>query len=102
MYAILKYPKVFGAAGIFSPSFWIAGTKIFSDIKSKGKKVKSRIYFYGGKQEGETMVPGILHAFEELSAVSKSTMRTVIRDEGKHNESTWRIEFPLFYSWLLQ
>jgi predicted alpha/beta superfamily hydrolase len=102
LYAVLKYPKVFGGAGVFSPAFWISRTKIFDDIKKKGKKVKSRIYFYGGKQEGETMVPNMLKAFETMAKVSKSKMTTVIRDDGKHNEARWRIEFPLFYEWLLK
>ncbi len=101
MYAVLKYPKVFGGAGVFSPAFWV-GPKIFDDIKTKGKKVKSHIYFYAGKEEGETMVPLTLKAFDEMSKVSKSKMTTVIRDEGKHNETRWRIEFPLFYEWIVR
>lgn len=100
LYAGLKYPKVFGGIGVFSPAFRISGTKIFDDIKAKGKKVNSKIYFYGGKQEGETMIPDMLKAFELMSKVSKSKMETVIRDEGKHNEAAWRKEFPLFYKWV--
>ncbi len=100
LYAILKYPDVFGVSGVFSPAFWISGTKIFDDIKSKGEKVKGRIYFYGGKLEGETMVPDMLKAFDTMAAVSKAKMETVIRDDGKHNEPTWRKEFPLFYKWI--
>ena len=101
MYAVLKYPKVFGGAGVFSPAFWI-GPGIYNDIKIKGRKAKARIYFYGGKQENETMIPDMLKAFEEMRKVSKSKMEMVIRDEGKHNEPTWRKEFPLFYSWMLK
>ncbi len=37
LYAVLKYPKVFGAAGVFSPAFWVA-PKIFDDIRIKRKK----------------------------------------------------------------
>lgn len=99
MYAVLKYPKVFGKAGIFSPAFWISGPEIYKDIKEKGRKVNSDIYFYGGKKEGETMVPDMLKAFEEMTAVSPSKMIMVIRDEGRHNESAWRKEFQLFYEW---
>jgi predicted alpha/beta superfamily hydrolase len=99
LYAVLKYPKIFGGAGVFSPAFWI-GTGIYNDIKLKGAKVKSHIYFYGGKQENETMIPDMLKAFEEMRKVSKSKMEMVIRDDGKHNEPTWRKEFPLFYKWL--
>lgn len=99
LYALLKYPGIFGAAAVFSPAFWVA-PKIFDDIKAKGKKVNSKIYFFAGKREGERMVPDMLRAYEAMSKVSKSKMQAVIRDDGKHNEATWRKEFPLFYKWI--
>ncbi len=99
LYAVLKYPKIFGAAGIFSPAFWVA-PGIFDDIHLSGKKVRSKIYFYAGKLEGETMVPDMLKAYEQMSKVSKAKMQAVIRDNGQHNEPTWRREFPLFYQWI--
>jgi len=101
MYAVLKYPEVFGGAGVFSPAFWV-GPGIFDDIKAKGNKVNSKIYFYAGKQEGETMVPDTQKAYDLMSAASKSKMTTVIRDDGKHNEARWRVEFPLFYKWITE
>lgn len=101
MYTVLKYPKVFGRAGIFSPAFWIA-PDIYNEIRSKGSKVKGRLFFYAGKKEGETMVPFMIKAFGELAAVSHSQLESVIRDEGKHNEATWRKEFPLFYEWIFR
>ena len=99
MYAVLKYPDVFGGAGVFYPAFW-DGPKIFDDIKEKGNKVNSKIYFYAGKQEGETMVPDTQKAYELMRSASKSKMTTVIRDDGKHNEARWRVEFPAFYRWI--
>jgi predicted alpha/beta superfamily hydrolase len=101
MYAVLKYPKVFGGAGVFSPAFWV-GPKIFDDIKARGKKVNAKIYFYAGDEEGTTMVPMTIRAFNEMHRVSKSKMAEVIRAGGKHNEPRWRIEFPLFYEWLMK
>src|SRR6186997_775021 len=101
MYAVLEYPKVFGCAGVFSPAFWV-GPKIFDDIKAKGKKVNAKIYFYAGDQEGESMVPMTIRAFNEMHRVSKSKMAEVIRAGGKHNEPRWRMEFPLFYEWLMK
>ena len=100
MYAVLKYPKVFGGAGVFSPAFWV-GPRIFDDIKAKGKKVNAKIYFYAGDEEGESMVPMTIRAFNEMHRVSKSKMCEVIRAGGKHNEPRWRMEFPLFYEWLM-
>lgn len=101
MHAILKYPKVFGGAGIFSPSFWVS-SEINKGIMKRGKKYTGLVYFYAGKQESDSMIPDMLKAFQGMAAVSKSTMTTVIRDKGLHNESTWRKEFPLFYEWLMK
>lgn len=101
MYAVLKYPKKFGGAGVFSPAFWVA-PEIFDDIKTKGKKAKSKIYFYAGDEESETMVPMTIRAFNEMHRVAKSVMAIVIRSEGKHNEQRWRKEFPLFYEWMMK
>ena len=100
-YAILKYPKKFGAAGVFSPAFWINPQLKNIDPK-KAKKLKGKIYFYAGQQESETMVPDMLNAFEQMHELSKAKMKSVIRAEGKHNETTWREEFPAFYEWILK
>lgn len=101
MYALLKYPKKIGGAGVFSPAFWTA-PRIFDDIRAKGKKVKSKIYFYAGDDESESMVPMTIRAFNDIHRVSKSDLSMVIRAEGKHNEQRWRIEFPGFYEWLMK
>jgi predicted alpha/beta superfamily hydrolase len=101
LYAILKYPKKFGGAGVFSPAFWI-NPQLKNIDPQKAKKIKGKIYFFAGQLEGETMVPDMLNAFEHIHEHSKAKMKTVIRAEGKHNEATWRAEFPLFYEWLLQ
>ena len=101
MYAVLKYPKLFGGAGIFSPAFWI-GPKIFDEIKAKGSKVDTKIYFYCGEQEGENMVLFTERGFSEMRRVSNSKMVCIIRPDGKHSESVWKEEFPLFYLWLME
>jgi predicted alpha/beta superfamily hydrolase len=101
MYALMKYPKVFTGAGVFSPSFW-AAPKIFEALKKKSKKIKANIFFFAGKQEGDQMVSDMLKAFQSLAArKSKAKIKIVIRDEGRHNETTWRKEFPLGFEWIL-
>lgn len=100
-YTILKYPDVFGGAGIFSPSFWVS-SKIFDDIKAKANHVNSKIYLYAGKLEDDKMVPNMLKAMELMNQYSKSTINAVIRDEGRHNEADWSREFPLFYEWMIE
>lgn len=99
LYAMLKYPKKIGAAGVFSPAFWIVpGLK--ETVAQKAGKMKGKIYFMAGMQESATMVPDMLAIFQEADRQSKAKMVTVIRAEGKHHEATWRKEFPLFYMWL--
>jgi predicted alpha/beta superfamily hydrolase len=99
-YAILKYPKVFGGAGVFSPAFWIT-PQLKNIDPEKAKKVKGKIYFYAGQSESESMVPDMLNVFEQMRHHSKAKMQIVIRAEGRHNEVTWREEFPLFYKWII-
>lgn len=98
-YALLKHPKKWGGAGVFSPAFWIVPS-LKNNLAKKSKKIKSKIYFYAGKQESIEMVPDLLAVFSQLNVHSKAKLKTVIRSEGAHNEATWRKEFPLFYSWI--
>ncbi len=100
-YAILKYPKVFGGAGVFSPAFWINPQLKNIDPK-KAKKIKGKIFFYAGQQESDEMVPDMLYVFEQMRRFSKARLKTVIRGEGRHNEATWRAEFPGFYRWIVK
>jgi alpha-glucosidase len=52
--AVLKYPNVFGSAGVYSPSFWIA-PRLYEEVKTKGKLVNTSIYFFAGKLEDNNM-----------------------------------------------
>lgn len=102
LYGALRYPRKFGAVGVFSPAFWVAGGDIFEMIGRKGRRLKAKIYLYGGKLEGETMIPDMMKAFRELEKTSPSRMKMIIRDEGQHNEPRWRKEFQGFYEWIGQ
>jgi predicted alpha/beta superfamily hydrolase len=104
MYAIMAHPKVFGVAGVFSPSFWIA-PKMKDDINKIVKASthrSSRIYFYAGEQESREMVRDALNIFEVMRMKAGSKMEMRINAEGQHNEATWRQEFPAFYNWITQ
>jgi predicted alpha/beta superfamily hydrolase len=99
-YAALKYPGKFGAAGIFSPAFWIA-PQIREYAAKRAAKAKGRLYFYAGQQESGSMVTDMLTVFDILNKRSKAKLKTHIRAEGRHSEETWREEFPGFYHWLV-
>lgn len=100
LYAVLRYPSVFGGAGLFSTSLWI-NPEMWAYIRKRAPLVHAKLFFYAGKQEDETMVPNTLRALNLFMKSSHSATRTVIRDEGRHNERSWRNEFGSFYDFLL-
>lgn len=101
LYAVLRYPSVFGGAGLFSTSLWI-NPEMWAYIRQRAPLVHAKLFFYAGKQEDETMVPNTLRALKLFMKYSHSATSTVIRDAGRHNESSWRKEFSGFYNFLLK
>ena len=54
LYLALKYPNVFGRAGVVSPSVWFAGKHILHYVESLPKKSNVRIWIDMGAKEGRT------------------------------------------------
>jgi len=101
-YAAMKYPKIFGIGGIFSPSFWIA-PKLQSDLKKAGAQLKHNyFYFYGGNLEPDSMVQNIIIIQKELQQFHTVKTSVSIDKDGIHNEAFWRKNFPGFYTWCLK
>ena len=100
-YAILKYPKVFGKAGIFSPSFWFSD-KIF-DLTENTQKIKSKVYFLCGDNESDNMVTD-LNKMEYLLNTKRCYCLNLnekkIVKGGQHNEKLWRDGFTKAILWL--
>ena len=99
-YAMLKATQVFGKAGVFSPSFWIAPQmKHWTD--SLSPKLSGKIFFAAGAKESESMVEDMEEIMDMLGKKSRVSIYSFIDQEGKHNESTWHQWFPHFYLWIL-
>lgn len=99
-YALLKYSNVFGAVGVFSPSFWI-NEEMFSFTEKTNLIGLPGFYFYAGNMESETMGSNINKMADIISKKTKSIIRKVVYPLGKHNEKYWREEFDDFYKWLM-
>lgn len=98
-YAFLKYPNVFGKAGIFSPAFWTAdGIKQMTD--SLGENREGMLFFYMGGLEGEKYITDMFKVCESIAKNSHSFIYTVIDEKGQHNEQAWRKWFAEFYLWI--
>lgn len=106
-YAVLKYPNVFGKAGIFSPSFWFNQKEII-ELTEKSPKLKTKIYFLCGDNEGDEKDKKImlteLNNIDRLISKNRCeckhlTKKTIIKG-GQHNEKLWRDGFVNAYLWL--
>lgn len=100
-YAALKYPGVFGKAGIFSPSFWIA-PQLYDTVKNGNTLKNTLIYFVAGGMESDGMVPDMQRMYNLLLQHGEpaANMKEVIVPDGQHSESYWRQEFPNACLWL--
>jgi predicted alpha/beta superfamily hydrolase len=99
-YAAITKPKIFGKAGVFSPSFWIAPQlKLLTD--SIGKKLDSKLFFTMGSTEGDKYIDDMNAIAEQLGLVSNSMILLTIAENENHNEANWRKQFPIFCKWIL-
>jgi predicted alpha/beta superfamily hydrolase len=101
LYAVLKYPNVYGGAGIFSPAFWTA-SGIDSTVIADAKKVNTRLFFYAGGKEGDSMIPDMKRIEKEIKERSASPVKEKIDEDARHNEAAWRKYFPAFYEWTVE
>lgn len=103
-YGILAYPDVFGGAGVFSPSFWIAPEPLQQLTDSMGPNVKGKIFFYIGEREGtdgKKYVRDMQRISDQLATVSPAVIYSITDPAGEHNESFWSKWFPEFYRWIM-
>ncbi len=102
-YALVHYPTVFGRAGIFSPSYWMAPA-VFDDSAERAIRKDARLAFYCGGKEGERMLPNM----ERMVALLRSEghpdaeIRVDVSPDAQHNEAAWRAEFPQAVEWLFR
>jgi len=101
MYAILKYPDVFGNAGVFSPSFWLPPA-IYDYAKQQPLRMYTRIYFACGDSESDSMVADMqkMAGLVRAKGVSEQNSPELIVKGAQHNEKQWNRDFPAFYKWL--
>lgn len=101
-YAVLKYPKVFGRAGVFSPSFWF--TNDIYTLTETTPMINAKMYFLCGDNEDVTTVADmekIIALVNQKPHRKKQLSEKVIVKGGQHNEKLWRENFLNAYLWLI-
>ena len=110
-YAGLKYPKIFGKIGVYSPAFWFS-SEINTFTKKFGNLKDTKMYFLAGEKEG------LKAGFDEISKTvlgmnktinilkkqgfNKKNIASKIVAQGKHNEKLWRTNFEETILWLFK
>ena len=100
-YGVLKYPEVFGKAGVFSPSFWFSD-EIYT-LMEKSETTKAKIFFLAGDKESETMVSDLkkmVRLLDRNRCECLKLNKTVIIKDGEHNEKLWSENFEQAVKWL--
>jgi alpha-glucosidase len=100
-YTAIKYPKVFGKAGVFSPAFWFNDSlSIYVNALSGDSRTK--FYFLSSKQESATQVSDIKKIIDLLNAKGflPSQLKFEIKEDGEHKEWFWNREFGACSDWL--
>lgn len=99
LYAVIKYPDVFGGAGVFSPSLQLA-QGIYQDLSRVSWKGNRKFFLYAGGKESATLVADLEKVADIISRKGNFETRIIISPLGTHDEKTWRQEFPDFYKWI--
>ncbi len=101
LYAIMRYPDVFGSAGVFSPAFWTNMDSLKEEIKRNNNTFwAGGVYMIAGELEGARYVNNMYEIAELLIRRGKQNIKYLSIPEGQHKESFWRNEFPAYVSWL--
>jgi predicted alpha/beta superfamily hydrolase len=107
LYALLKYPRVFGRAGVFSPALWFAPEVFAYARHARPPLPGTRIFFVTGAREGDNPTVYMNDQRRMIATLDSAGFRTgvqvdsIIRADGQHAEWFWRREFPAGYRWLL-
>jgi len=108
LYAVLKYPKVFGGAGIFSPAFWTT-PQLYTDVaQTDWAGTRPKFFLYAGAKEGssqteQSQMVADMRRMLGIIEKKKGQVNTLsaVNPTGQHNEAAWRKQLPDFYKWLV-
>ena len=100
-YAAVEYQKVFGMAGVFSPSFWFSDS-VWMFTRQHPAKENIRFYLLCGGDESADMAPNMLAMKDSLVAAGfdENDIYTKVVPGGQHNEKLWREAFGQAWLWL--
>jgi predicted alpha/beta superfamily hydrolase len=103
IYAIMKYPNIFGKAGVFSPSFWIS-KNAYRQVQQKANPQQQKIYMIVGLEEAPIMAKSFkkMHRILKRKGFDNQNLKAIAIEDGKHQEWFWAREFEQAVLWLFE
>lgn len=110
LYAALRYPTVFGRAGVFSCACWVARPAVYDFARrsrpGRGGTPTPHFYFVAGGRETADGQQArdqakMVRALRGAGWVEGRTLTARVAPDGQHAEWFWRREFPAAYAWLV-
>lgn len=101
LYGIMRYPGVFGSAGVFSPAFWTNVNDLEKEIKGNTTGWNGNVYMIAGELEGKKYTDNMHAIADLLRSQQKSNITDKVIPFGQHNEAFWRSQLPYYFKWLL-
>jgi predicted alpha/beta superfamily hydrolase len=95
LYAFFRHPRVFGFAGVLSPSLWLGNGAIFSFIE-QAPFSPGKLYLDVGDREGARHVANALEMRDLLEAKGYRLGRDLLwveEEMGHHHETAWARRF---------
>jgi predicted alpha/beta superfamily hydrolase len=92
----MRYPEVFGYAGVFSPAFWTNMSDLKKEINTNNSKWSGNSYMITGELEGERYINNMYEIKDMLLRKGIQNIHTEVVPNGRHNEIFWRSQFPNF------
>jgi len=102
-YLGVKYQNIFGKVGVFSPSFWFSDSSYILPAHVQ-KKFTTKMYLLAGGKESKdrNVINETKKMMDALLAkgYKEDEIKFVPKEDGQHNETFWKREFPDAIVWL--
>lgn len=109
LYALYRFPQVFGNAGVISPAFWFAERELFTYVQEQGK-APGRVYMDVGFFESSLDIVGSEQYLQDVRDMNQLLQQQGFADpdylyledpKGRHNEADWARRLPDILRFLL-
>lgn len=99
LYSALRYPQVFGFAGVMSPGLWLIKPYIMQWVRENPDPAL-RVWIDMGSEEGAGMVFDAQWMANLLQSQGNE-VKWLLEQGGKHFEADWKRRFPAALEWFL-